>query len=150
MACEACGARAPTKHVAFYQNIGLLFMRLSKTAEGNMCKACIHKHFWEYTTINMFLGWWGMISMILTPIFILNNTVRYLCCLGMASGPPAAVLSKDHVDRIQPYAPQLFARLNRNEPVDVVMNEVARQSGTSPEQVGMYVKAVLRAQSQQK
>jgi len=147
MACEACGARAETKYVAFYQNIGLLVMRMSKAAEGNMCKSCIHKHFWEYTAINMFLGWWGMISLIITPFFIINNTVRYLCCLGMASPTqPAESITPQHMERIHPYAPQIFARLNKSEPVDIVMNDVARQSGTSPEQVGLYVQAALRSQ----
>lgn len=89
-----------------------------------------------------------MISLILTPIFIFNNTVRYLGCLGMAPVPPGArPLTRDHIERIHPYAPQLFARLNQDEPVEKVMSDVAKQNGTSPAHVGMYVQAALRAQS---
>jgi hypothetical protein len=90
MYCQACGSQAPTKHVAFYQNIGLLILRLSKSIDGELCKPCVHKYFWEFTTINLLLGWWGIISFILTPFFILNNVVYYVSCLGMPS-PGAAV-----------------------------------------------------------
>ena len=83
MICQACGVEAPMKHVAFYRNIGLLVMRFTNTAEGELCKSCIHKYFWQYTLTDLFLGWWGVISFIITPFLILNNIVRYLLCLGL-------------------------------------------------------------------
>jgi hypothetical protein len=85
MNCQACGARAETKYVEFYQNIGVLIMRFSKAVKGNLCKSCIHRYFWELTTINLLFGWWGIISFFVNVIFIGNNVVRYLGCLGMAS-----------------------------------------------------------------
>ena len=91
-------------------------------------------------------GWWRMLSLIINPFFILNNTVRSLFCLGMTPpGQNGESLNRQYMERIHPYAPQIFARLNKSEQVDTVMNDVARQSGTSPEQVGLYVKAVLRS-----
>jgi hypothetical protein len=81
--CQNCGQRAPTRYVVFYQNIGLLILRLGKVMQGRLCKACIHKTFWEYTLITFFAGWWGLISFFLTPFFLINNVVRYLGCLGM-------------------------------------------------------------------
>jgi hypothetical protein len=86
MYCEACGRKAPTKYVAFYQNIGALILRFHKSMEGELCKPCINKYFWEFTLVNLTLGWWGIISFIITPFFIINNVVRYLGCLGMPSG----------------------------------------------------------------
>src|SRR5215470_18028960 len=65
MYCEVCGVDAPTKHVSFHQNIGLLVMRFYRGCTGNLCKSCIHKTFWTYTAVNMTLGWWGIISLIL-------------------------------------------------------------------------------------
>jgi hypothetical protein len=83
--CQACGANAPTRYVAFYQNIGLLVLRLHKSVEGELCKACVHKYFWELTMITLVAGWWGLISFIITPFFLLNNIIRYIGCLGMPS-----------------------------------------------------------------
>jgi hypothetical protein len=76
--CESCLRAAPTKQVEFYQNIGALVMRFHKTLKGNLCRQCIDKYFWEYTLYTLFLGWWGVISFIVTPIFLVNNVVRYL------------------------------------------------------------------------
>ncbi len=76
--CEACLRPAPTKQVEFYQNIGALVMRFHKTLKGNLCRQCIDRYFWEYTLYTLFLGWWGVISFIVTPFFLLNNVIRYL------------------------------------------------------------------------
>ncbi len=91
MTCERCGAEAPTRRVNFYRNIGLLVFRLTESTECRLCKPCIHQVFWKYMLINVTLGWWGAISIILTPLIILSNTVQYLFCLGMATAPQNAV-----------------------------------------------------------
>jgi hypothetical protein len=90
MYCEACGAEAETRHVTFYQNIGALVIRFSNTVDGHLCKSCIHGYFWSMTTVNLLLGWWGVISFLLNPFFILNNVIRYLGCLGMKPPGKAA------------------------------------------------------------
>ncbi len=87
--CQSCWTQAPTKYVEFYQNIGVIIMRFHKSIKGNLCKSCINKYFWEFTAINALLGWWGVISFIVTPFFILNNVIRYLGSLGMESNPNA-------------------------------------------------------------
>jgi hypothetical protein len=43
--CQSCGVEAPTKYVEFYQNIGALFMRFSKSIKGILCKNCINHCF---------------------------------------------------------------------------------------------------------
>src|SRR4051812_18696082 len=83
MYCESCGVEADTRHVAFYQNIGALIVRFSSSAEGYFCKPCIRRYFWSMTTVNLLLGWWGIISFIINPFLILNNILRFLGCLGM-------------------------------------------------------------------
>jgi hypothetical protein len=90
--CQACGVRAETRYVEFYQNIGAIIIRFSKCVRGDLCKSCIHRYFWEVTSINLMLGWWGIISFFLNIGFIINNVVRYLSCLNMApvdQGPGA-------------------------------------------------------------
>lgn len=92
MYCISCGEDGPTRHVTFYQNIGMIIMRSSKTVEGDLCKRCIDSAFWRLTITTFFLGWWGMISLIVTPIFLINNVVRFIGTRGMesrASLPPS-------------------------------------------------------------
>ena len=99
------------------------------------------------------LGWWGTISLIVTPFFLLNNIGRYLFCLGMAPVPPGAsvpTLSEDSVQRITPVASQLFDRLGRGEAFDRVIQQTAAQAGVAPAQVILFVRAVIEAQQQQK
>ena len=85
MRCQACGVQAETRYVEFHQNIGVLVLRFSKAVKGDLCKSCIHRYFWELTGICLLLGWWGIISFFLNIIFIMNNVIRYLSCLGMAA-----------------------------------------------------------------
>src|SRR4029077_21272196 len=73
MTCQSCGVEAPTRYVEFHQNIGALVMRFSKSIKGNLCKRCIHRYFWQFTGINLVLGWWGLISFVMNIVFIGNN-----------------------------------------------------------------------------
>lgn len=79
--CQLCGSYAKTKYVEFYQNIGALLLRFHKSIKGRLCKKCITKTFWNYTLTNLFLGWWGVISFLITPFYIVNNIFRYLTSL---------------------------------------------------------------------
>jgi hypothetical protein len=146
MICQVCGVEAPTRYVAFYQNIGALVMRFSKSIEGNLCKSCIHKYFWEFTTINFFLGWWGMISIVVTPFFIINNVGRYLFCLGMQpvqEGATAPRLTDDAIGRLKPYTRQIFDRIGEKESLDSVAEDIAALAGVTPGQVHLWIHAVF-------
>lgn len=176
MNCQLCGAGAPTKRVEFYQNIGAIILRFHKKMQGDLCKSCVHKKFWEMTLITLFLGWWGMISLIVTPIFLVNNIVRYLGCLGMpaasalattqAAPPPvptqapaqslpppqaaapAPELTQQVVDAINPHIEQIAARLNAHEDQNRIAADVAATTGVTPAEAALYIHALLE-QSQQ-
>src|SRR5260370_8188646 len=45
--CEACLRAAPTKQVAFYQNIGALVMRFHNTLHPNLCPHSITTYSWQ-------------------------------------------------------------------------------------------------------
>ncbi len=142
MICQRCGVEAATKHVTFYQNIGLLVMRLGGEADGEMCKSCIHRVFWSYTLITLLLGWWGLISLVLTPVFLLNNIFRYIGCLGMKPAPAGAIqpsLSQDVIRRMQPHTQQLIERLNRGEDFATVVEDIGQRADCTPAQVALYV-----------
>ncbi|MGE3809258.1 MAG: hypothetical protein AB7K24_31730 [Gemmataceae bacterium] len=148
MICQNCGIEAPTKYVAFYQNIGLLILRMSKGVEGELCKPCIHHFFWEFTMMNLIVGWWGVISLIVTPFFILNNIVRYLFCLGMASSAEGAVrpmLTEEVAERLGPYTEELFRRIGEEEPIDDVVRDIGERADATPGQVCLYLRAVIEA-----
>ncbi len=149
MICQDCGVEAPTKLVTFHQNIGALVVRFPKTIEGHLCKSCIHKHFWGMTTTTLFLGWWGTISLFVTPFFLLNNIGRYLFCLGMPAVPEGATppeLTEEAVERIKPHASDMFSRLNAGDDFGEVTLLTAEKAGVSPGQVVMFVRAVIEAQ----
>ncbi len=150
MTCQDCGVEAATKYVSFHQNIGVLVMRFSSSIEGHLCKSCIHKHFWKMTGTTFFLGWWGTISFIVTPFFLLNNAGRYAFCLGMpgvGSGAVAPRLTDETVALLTPHAKQLFDRLGRGEELSDVAASTAVLAGVTPGQVMLFVQAVARQSS---
>jgi hypothetical protein len=81
--CENCGIPAETRYVEFYENVGLLVIRKQRSAKGNLCKPCIDFYFWKLTGRTMLLGWWGVISFIVTPFILLNNLLRFMFTLSM-------------------------------------------------------------------
>ena len=76
--CDSCRLPNETKYVEFYENIGMVFMRSTRSVKGNLCKPCITYFFWTLTGRTMLLGWWGVISLIVTPFILLNNSLRYI------------------------------------------------------------------------
>lgn len=90
MDCQACGVGAETREVTFHQNVGVLIVRFTNTVSGHLCKSCIHRYFWSMTTVSLFFGWWGVISLLINPFILLLNVIRYLGCLGMRSPSPGA------------------------------------------------------------
>lgn len=152
MICQACGVEAPTKYVAFYQNIGCVVIRFTRSIQGNLCKSCIHKNFWSFTLINLALGWWGVISFIVTPFLILNNVFRYIFCLGMAAVPENATpphLDEATLERLSPHTEYMISRLHDGEDFQTVAQETAIRAGATPGQVALYVQALVEAARQQ-
>jgi hypothetical protein len=150
MICQDCGVEAETKFVSFHQNMGLVFVRLPSSVEGRLCKSCIHKHFWRMTTVTFLVGWWGIISFIVTPFILLNNILRYLFCLRMAPTPADAKpvqLTDTAIEQIQPYTEELFGRLNEGEDFAAVLSAIAERAGVTPGQVALFVHAVVQSKS---
>ena len=150
MRCNVCGLHAPTRYVEFYQNIGAFVMRFSKEIKGELCKRCINKTFYEFTFVTMAVGWFGMISMILTPIFIINNIVRFCGTIGMKAGdadadagPPPAhptlSLNRDAVARLTPFREELQTRLDNLEALDNITLSIGPRAGVSAAQVELFI-----------
>jgi hypothetical protein len=75
--CVSCGKYSALNDVTFRRNIGMLVMRQYAEKGGPMCKSCIHATFWGYSAINLTVGWWGLISALLTPFLQLGNMFHY-------------------------------------------------------------------------
>ena len=139
--CQVCGVEAPTRYVEFYQNIGALFMRFRRSIRGNLCKSCIHSKFWTMTSITLAVGWLGLISLIIAPIFIINNLSRYLTVLAMPRVPRGATrpqVNGQVAAQIQPLMPQIALRLQRHENAADIARELA-PPGVTPGQVLVYL-----------
>jgi hypothetical protein len=149
MICQDCGLEAPTKQVTFHQNIGALFVRFPKRIEGRLCKTCIRKHFWGMTTTTFFFGWWGTISFIVTPFFLLNNVGRYLACLGMPEVPEGAAppqLTDEDVRKIKLHEMALRDRLNEGEEFQSAVRATAAMAGVTPGQIVLFLQSFVLAQ----
>jgi hypothetical protein len=85
--CDCCHAVGPTRKVMFFQHIGAVILMFNQHIRGRMCRNCINSEFSKRTLVTSMLGWWGLISFFLTPIFLLNNTVRYLISLPLKAPP---------------------------------------------------------------
>jgi hypothetical protein len=63
--------------------------------EWQPVQALIHRRFWEFTGKNIALGPWGTIwLMIVTPLFLIQNTGAYVVALYAA--PPVLVAEVAH------------------------------------------------------
>jgi hypothetical protein len=79
--CQACKNMGQTRNVTFRRNVGMLFLRKSYKIEGNLCKPCIHSYFWKFSGLNLLMGPWGTISLVLTPIYLVQNVASYVGAL---------------------------------------------------------------------
>ena len=76
--CQICGSMRQTSQVKFHHNIGMIVLRQTRSIQGNMCKTCLRSKYWEYMGKNLLLGPWGIVSLVVTPIYMVTNTVSYV------------------------------------------------------------------------
>jgi hypothetical protein len=76
-ACVRCGKRKQTISVGLNRHIGAVILMFHKSLRGQLCKECISQVFWEYMLITVLFGWWGVISVFLTPVVLINNSIVY-------------------------------------------------------------------------
>jgi hypothetical protein len=79
--CEICQQMRGTRMVSFHRNVGMIVTRRLYSMNLQLCRACIHRKFWEFQGKNLLLGPWGTFSLLLTPILLVQNTGAYLIAL---------------------------------------------------------------------
>jgi hypothetical protein len=75
--CQDCKGPGPLAHVELNQNIGAVYMRFTKRISAELCRRCLDKHFWSTTLITTLVGWLGIISIVVAPIYVIGNVVAY-------------------------------------------------------------------------
>lgn len=94
--CKICAAYGPVVHVTYRQNTGLLLARMAEHLSGKLCKACSVRCCRDMTTHNVMFGWWGLTSLVITPLFVLANLWSLWTTLGMQSRTVARSTLHDH------------------------------------------------------
>lgn len=158
MICQFCNARSQTQFVEFRQNIGLLYVRFTRTYAGEACAACIRSTFWRSTLITAVAGWWGLISIVLTPVFLVHNITQFWRVRRMPVLParpeapwapsldahPTLSLTAEALQRLTPFEGELRARLAAGEVRDQVLDNVARKAGVSGVQAELFAERLAR------
>ena len=72
--CQLCGSTRLTARVKFERNIGMLVLRQTRRLQASLCKTCVGQQYWDFQLKNLLLGPWGMISLLLTPIYLVTNS----------------------------------------------------------------------------
>ena len=57
MVCEVCQRAIPTARVSLQQNIGMVAVRTHRSINGQLCRACSSRFFWEFSLVTLALGW---------------------------------------------------------------------------------------------
>jgi hypothetical protein len=145
--CQSCGIEAPLKYVRINSNIGMLVARRTQYTRGFLCRPCIQKQFWKHTLTNVTLGWWGMISIVVTPIYIVTNLATYIASLQMKPPAPDAMqpyLNEQSRAKLQPVGDELIKRLNQKQAISDIAAELAARTGVTPGQVVLYARELVK------
>jgi hypothetical protein len=137
-ACQQCGKHGPVLEVHYHQNTGMLVMRRSRHVHALLCRSCSTTVFGKMTLHNLVAGWWGTISAIVTPFFILNN-IGYVL---LSSTLPSAGASTSAALEVQrQYALNLLA----TKDVETVVGVLVQLTGASEADVRAFVSRLRNA-----
>jgi hypothetical protein len=143
MVCQDCGIDAPTKRVTFVAIVGFIVAFWWSTSAGHFCKSCIHRHFWELTLRTVVGGWWGVLSMVATPLILLSNTAQYVhCCVTLKAVPPGATrpqLTPEAIRRLRPFAQSIAANLKNGVKAVVIASRLGPVADVTPAQVMLFI-----------
>ncbi|MDB5389926.1 MAG: hypothetical protein JWM11_5572 [Planctomycetaceae bacterium] len=92
--CQTCYQPAPTRSVAFHEQIGMILAFQHRSIKGRLCRKCADQYFTEFTFTTFFLGWWSLLSFVVTPFILVYNFVRYVPCLFLKYGSQRAPASQ--------------------------------------------------------
>ncbi len=155
MRCDSCYRSGPSAYVQLHHNVGMLIMRREYATEGQLCRECLDRAFWHHTLRNLTLGWWGMISFVMTCYFLLSNLVGYVQArveLGKR-GPAHATREKtasgEEAQRILgPFEHNVRLRLRDGEAPSVIGADLVRMHGVDLDAALRFVELVRASEEQ--
>ncbi|HYO53394.1 hypothetical protein [Archangium sp.] len=152
MRCDLCFQSEPTAYVEFHHNVGMLFLRREYTTQGELCRSCLNRSFWDHTLRNLTLGWWGTISFFMTWYFLVSNLVTYVRArseLGKAAprraAPRAAASGEEARHILEPFEHNVRMRLRDGETPEEVAKDLARFHGVELASAQRFVEQLREA-----
>ncbi|MDB4932800.1 MAG: hypothetical protein JWM10_5284 [Myxococcaceae bacterium] len=133
--CEACGRRGPVIDVHYRQNTGMLVMRKYLAVTGTLCRGCSFAVFRKLTLHNLLFGWWGYISLVVTPFLIAANVHHAIRTLRVPTAEGSALAA---LDDQREYAVNLL----RTKDDETVVGVLQRETGAPREAVAAWVARV--------
>jgi hypothetical protein len=76
--CQICKQMRSVVAISFHRNVGMLILRRTYTLRGDLCKSCMNRAYWAFTWRNFVQGWWGTISLLITPVNFVMNTFSFV------------------------------------------------------------------------
>lgn len=141
MVCQACGREGPTRQVEFYRHVGLIVIGLTKSMKGELCRSCSRKYFRDYTLITLVAGWWGVISVFITPLFLMNNVMSYRRWSSERQAPATELESAVRVELL-PQVDYILTRLKNGEDPAQIAKDVSINTGVPVEQAALFIKSL--------
>ena len=119
----------------FGRNVGMFFMRTHEEVRAYHCGSCLGWSFTRFTALNLTLGWWGMISFVMTLYFQLQNFWSLIGGGGallwraqLARADRAALeRSREQTDaatELGRFAHTIRRRLARGEPAEAIAHDM--------------------------
>jgi hypothetical protein len=136
--CSRCSQRGPVMHVHLLKNTGMLIVRMTQTVECDLCSGCALRQGAAMTAHTAVLGWWGVISFVVSFAAVPSNLLQMWWALGMKSASETAA---DSLDGHREYALNLLATKDRETVVDVLV----KQTGATPARVSTYLEKLRPA-----
>jgi hypothetical protein len=108
-----------------------------------LCKSCVHRYFWHYTLLTAVGGWWGIVTLLLTPVVLLANVFQYVvCCLKLKPVPAGAAppqLTPQAIQRLRPFARGIGADLKKGIKPAQIAFRLAPAAKVTPGQVMLFI-----------
>ena len=129
--CDLCGSGEPSVEVQLRHNVGMLIMRRVYETQGRLCAACLGRAFRKHQLSNLFLGWWGTISLFVTFVYLIENTRVYLTArreltrLSERREATRYVPQGAPSERLGPFRHNVRLQLRRGEEASLIAAELA-------------------------
>ncbi len=138
LTCALCGREAKTAPIRQRRQIGLILLRLYRDETWNACAPCARGFFLSNTGTTLVLGWWGIISLFVTPYVLIANIMGYLQRDRTAGKPTGPWIDRripqDIRDALAAHEEWAFTRLNapnRKATAQGIGDTLARNAGVS-------------------